>query len=96
MDSPPGQDAPINETDVHPRTKESPQPPGARGEPQERAEATSGERVDRVRFPSERKMEAVIRLLRAEDIDAPAPEAASRLPRSGSRARNSWPQASPD
>ena len=55
---------------MDPRMKEAPQPPGARREPQERAEGISGERLDRGRFSSQRKMEAVIRLLRGEDLDA--------------------------
>jgi len=54
-----------------PRIKETPKAPGARREPEKRAEGTPGGRPDdRGRFSSQRKMEAVLRLMRGEDLDA--------------------------
>lgn len=54
-----------------PKIKDSARPPGARREPQERAEgAPGGGSEDRGRFSSQRKMEAVLRLVRGESLDA--------------------------
>lgn len=55
---------------MDPRNKEAAGSPGAPEGARRATAGDPGERVDRGRFSSQRKMESVIRLLRGEDLDA--------------------------